>query len=96
MQSGDWRREEMQRCSIGVEMWRCRCAEVEWCRGAEVQRCRDLQRCAEMCRVVQRGYAEEMQHRCRDMEVQSAEVQSAECRVQRCRSAVVLRCRDAA
>ena len=45
-------REEMQRCciGIGVEMWRCRCAEVrsagcragakvQWCCGAEVQRC---------------------------------------------------------
>jgi hypothetical protein len=56
-----------------------------------------VQRCgsAEMCRVGQRGYAEEMQHRCRDVEVQSAEVQSAGCRgaeVQWCSGAEVQRC----
>jgi len=40
VQSGEWCRE-MQRCSIGVEMWSCRWrgAEVQRCRGVELQRC---------------------------------------------------------
>mgnify|MGYP006973774474 CR=1 FL=1 len=46
----------MQRCSIGVEMWRCRC------RGAEVQtRCRGAGE--EMMLVQSCGVAEE-QERC--------------------------------
>jgi len=56
-------REEMQRRSIGVvgvEMWRCRCAEV--------QRSREVQRGPERSREVQSGDAE-MQHRCRDLEM---------------------------
>ena len=46
----EWCREEMQRrCSIGVEMWRCRVqrcrvqgaeqVQMQWCKGAEMQRC---------------------------------------------------------
>ena len=75
---------------------------MQKCRGSEVQRCTgaEVQRCAEMCRVVQRGYAEEMmQHRCRDVEVQSAEVRNAGCRgaeVQWCRDAEMQRCIDSA
>jgi len=93
----------MQRCSIGVKMFRCRGAEVQRfrgaemqiCRGVDLQRCRDVQRCAEMCR-------EEMQWRCsigvgcRDVEVQSAEVRSAGCRagaeVMLCSCAEMQRC----
>jgi hypothetical protein len=61
-------RVEMQRCGIGVEMFRCRGAEVK--KGAE-------------WRLAQRGDAE-MQHRCRDVEVQ----------VQRWSGAEVRKCRD--
>ena len=62
----------MQRCciDIAVEMWRCRCAEVQMCRGPESaeSRCRDaaMWRCRCRGAVVQRG-AEV--HKCRDAEM---------------------------
>jgi len=75
----------MQRCSIGVEMWRCRCRgpDVQRCRGAEMQRCAEVQRSAEWLR-------EEMQMRCSigvemwRCRVQRYRVQGAGCRVQKC------------